>query len=98
MKLLCNLFALLFVCLIASSASSQSTPLAGFVFVNAIGTAGKADVSANGKKLTNSGLEPGMATSGLGLEVGTYQVPISAARNASRPLWQSKSLKAPLRS
>jgi hypothetical protein len=57
---------------------AQAPALAGFVFANAIGINGKTDVTANGKKLTRSGLEPAMATSGLGLPVGNYQLQVTA--------------------
>src|SRR5438270_5697879 len=59
-------------------ASAQAPALAGFVFANAIGINGKTDVTANGRRLTRSGLEPAMATSGLGLPVGNYQLQVTA--------------------
>src|SRR5437868_15444005 len=71
------LFAMLLVG-VCSSISAEILPLAGFVFANAIGIAGKADITANGKKLILKGLEPGMATSGLGLPVGSYQLQVTA--------------------
>ncbi len=61
-----------------ASAYSQEQPLAGFVFANGVGVAGKAEISANGKKLTKNGLLPGRATSGLGLPVGEYQIEVTA--------------------
>jgi len=68
--------------LINVAARAQGLPpeqkLAGFVFVNAIGIEQKADISANGKKLTTSGVAPGIASSGLGLPIGAYQLQVSA--------------------
>lgn len=62
--------------------------LAGFVFANAIGVNAKADATASGKKLTKRGIDPGMATSGLGLPVGSYQLEVTApgCETASAPL------------
>lgn len=74
-KLLLPLQILVFAC---PHTRAQAPALAGFVFANAIGINGKTDVTANGKKLTRSGLEPGMATSGLGLPVGNYQMQVTA--------------------
>ena|SRR5947209_2365939 len=81
-------FSLTLLLSAAFNAAGQSQGLAGFVFANAVGISGKADVSANGKKLTRSGLEPGMATSGLGLPVGNYQLQVSApgCESATAPL------------
>lgn len=71
-----------------SETRAQNQDLAGFVFANAIGVSAKADVAANGKKLTKNGIEAGMATSGLGLPLGNYQMQVSAAgcETATSPL------------
>jgi hypothetical protein len=61
---------------ITAQAPTQS--LAGFVFANAIGIQDKADITANGKKLTTNGVAPGIASSGLGLPVGSYQLQVTA--------------------
>jgi hypothetical protein len=58
--------------------SAQQQQLAGFVFANAIGINEKADVTANGKRVTRKGLDAGWATSGLGLPVGNYEVQVTA--------------------
>jgi len=57
---------------------AQAPALAGVVFANAIGVNANADIVASGKKLTKKGIEPGMATSGLGLPVGNYQMQVTA--------------------
>jgi hypothetical protein len=57
---------------------AQTQNLAGFVFANAVGVSAKADVTASGKKLTKNGIDAGMATSGLGLPVGNYQLQVTA--------------------
>src|SRR5881398_3613224 len=59
-------------------APAQKPVLAGFVFANAVGVDGRADVTANGRKLTRQGLEQGMATSGLGMPIGNYEVQVTA--------------------
>jgi hypothetical protein len=59
-------------------AQVPAQPLAGFVFANAIGIKDKADITANGKKLTTNGVAPGIASSGLGLPVGSYQLQVTA--------------------
>jgi hypothetical protein len=78
MRLFCK--SLIFLAAIATqlSPARAQEQLAGFVFANAIGISDKADITANGKKLTKSGIEPGMATSGLGLKIGSYQVQVTA--------------------
>lgn len=79
MKHFFKLFLLLQILTFAySDARAQAPALAGFVLANAIGINGKTDVTASAKKLTRSGLEPGMATSGLGLPVGNYQMQVTA--------------------
>lgn len=74
--------------LIYSHVDAQAPQLAGFVFANAIGIDAKADATASGKKLTRNGLDPGMATSGLGLPVGSYQLQVTApgCESATIPL------------
>ena len=64
--------------LICVSSQAQNAKLAGFVFANAIGVSGNADLTANGRKLTNKGVPAGAATSGLGLEIGSYSVQVTA--------------------
>lgn len=66
----------------------QNQDLAGFTFANAIGVAGKADITATGKRLTKSGIEAGMVTSGLGLPVGSYRLQVTApgCESATLPL------------
>lgn len=59
-------------------AQPPAQSLAGFVFANAIGIKDKADITANGKKLTTNGVAPGIASSGLGLPVGSYQLQVTA--------------------
>jgi hypothetical protein len=59
-------------------AQGPAQPLAGFVFANAISITEKADITANGKKLTSNGVAPGIASSGLGLPVGSYQLLVTA--------------------
>lgn len=89
MKLLCRLILISTLSYLpALSIRAQSPALAGFVFANAVGVAANADVTANGKKLTRKGLEPGMATSGLGIPVGNYQMQVSApgCETATAPL------------
>src|SRR5437870_2244415 len=71
------LIAELSVCAV-SEIKAQTQNLAGFVFANAVGISAKADVTASGKKLTKNGIEAGMATSGLGLPVGNYQLQVTA--------------------
>jgi len=61
-----------------TKAQVPGVKLAGFVFANAIGVAAKADIAANGKKLTTNGIEAGIASSGLGLPVGPYQIQVTA--------------------
>jgi hypothetical protein len=68
---------IIFAVTMNSFAQAPATPLAGFVFANAITSNQSADVTANGKKLTRKGLNSGTATSGLGLPVGSYQLQIS---------------------
>ena len=73
------LSALLLLCAAPSiSAQAPVQSLAGFVFANAIGIKDKADITANGKKLTTNGVAPGIASSGLGLPVGSYQLQVTA--------------------
>jgi hypothetical protein len=71
-----------------SETRAQTQNLAGFVFANAVGVSAKADVTASGKKLTKNGIEAGMATSGLGLPVGNYQLQVTApgCESATAPL------------
>jgi hypothetical protein len=64
--------------LVASMCHAQEQPLAGVVFANAVGIEGNTDITANGKRLTRKGLEPGMATSGLGVPIGKYSLQITA--------------------
>ena len=68
----------LLCCLLIPPVCEGQEQLAGFVFANAIGVNAKADATASGKKLTRKGLDPGMATSGLGLPVGGYQLQVTA--------------------
>lgn len=86
------LFKILFLwAFLASSVSdirSQPPPLAGFVFVNAIGVKDKANITASGKRLTTNGVAAGIASSGLGLPIGNYQIQVTApgCEPASTPL------------
>lgn len=59
-------------------AQGPGANLAGFVFANAIGITEKADITANGKKLTTNGVSAGIASSGLGLPIGSYQIQVTA--------------------
>src|SRR2546423_3468089 len=74
-----SLSAVISLCAISPLfAQAPAQPLAGFVFANAIGIKDKADITANGKKLTTNGVAPGIASSGLGLPVGSYQLQVTA--------------------
>jgi hypothetical protein len=68
-----RIFNLLFIaCLITYPAQAQ-TPIAGFVFVNATGLSLPVKLHASDKPLyIGDGLPTGIATSGLGLPVGSY--------------------------
>ena len=67
---------------------AQPPPLAGFVFVNAVGVKDKIEIIANGKRLTSIGIAAGIASSGLGLPVGNYQLQVIAlgCETATTPL------------
>ena len=72
------------VLLTAATAASLCAPcltaadLAGFVFVNAVGIKDKVDITADGRRLTSHGIAAGIASSGLGLPAGSYQVKVTA--------------------
>lgn len=78
MKHFCSFLVAQVLVFAGSPSNAQTQNLAGFVFSNAIGIVGKADVTASGRKLTKNGIEAGMATSGLGLPVGSYQLQVTA--------------------
>lgn len=82
MKALSSALLFFAASLLCVTGAAQGLPagqkLAGFVFANAIGIEEKADITANGKKLTSNGIAPGIASSGLGLPVGSYQIQVTA--------------------
>lgn len=76
MKLLSK--ALLCLSLATGSVGAQETSMAGFVFANAVAIKGNVSLTANGKRLTSKGgIAPGIASSGLGLPVGKYQIEVT---------------------
>ncbi len=75
---ICFVIALLFFSPTYLRAQASAPTLAGFVFANAIGIKEKADITANGQKLTSAGVVPGIASSGLGLPPGSYNIVVTA--------------------